>query len=167
MLCFLSFSLYLSLSLAPSRSLSLSLSRPLSFSLSLSITLFLTLLLSASPSIPIYPYQHEGTEYKAGADHKCTPCPAGEYNEHGDAKAQCEVCAAGSVAATQKTATCTKCTAVSARLFISVFTVPNVISHQLKLTAARLRKGTTQLVRLDNSARIFINLSWYDSTHDN
>ena len=37
-----------------------------------------------------------------------------------------------------------------------------VISHQLKLTAARLKKGTAQWFRLANSGRIFFNLSWYD-----
>ena len=31
------------------------------------------------------------------------------------------------------------------------------------LTAARLKKGTAQLFRTVKSARIFINLSWYDS----
>ena len=36
-----------------------------------------------------------------------------------------------------------------------------VLSHQLKLTAARLKKGTTLLFQLANSTRIFINLCWY------
>ena len=40
-----------------------------------------------------------------------------------------------------------------------------VLSYQLKLTAARLKKGTTQWFRFANSARIFINLSWYDITY--
>ena len=35
--------------------------------------------------------------------------------------------------------------------------------YQLKLTAARLRKGTAQRFRLPNLAGIFLNLSWYDS----
>ena len=35
--------------------------------------------------------------------------------------------------------------------------------YQHKLTAARLKKGTAQLLRLANLARIFINLRWYDS----
>ena len=30
------------------------------------------------------------------------------------------------------------------------------------MVAARLKKGTTQLFRLTNVARIFINFSWYD-----
>ena len=36
------------------------------------------------------------------------------------------------------------------------------MSYQLKLTAARLKKGTAQLFRLAYSARIFFNSSWYD-----
>ena len=32
------------------------------------------------------------------------------------------------------------------------------------MTAARLKKGTAQLFRLANSARIFVNSSWYDYT---
>ena len=39
-----------------------------------------------------------------------------------------------------------------------------ILSYQLKLTAARLKKVTAQWYRLANSARIFINLSWYDHT---
>ena len=39
-----------------------------------------------------------------------------------------------------------------------------ILSYQLKLTSARLKKGTTQWFRLANSARIYINLSWYDYT---
>ena len=48
------------------------------------------------------------------------------------------------------------------------FTVISKIKHyklllyQLKLTTARLKKSTAQWSRLANSARIFINLSWYD-----
>ena len=34
--------------------------------------------------------------------------------------------------------------------------------NQHKLTAARLKKNTAQGFRLANSARIFINLCWYD-----
>ena len=36
--------------------------------------------------------------------------------------------------------------------------------YQLKLTAVRLKKGTAQWFISANLARIFINLSWYDST---
>ena len=36
------------------------------------------------------------------------------------------------------------------------------MSYQLKLTAARLKKGTAQLFRLAYSARILFNSSWYD-----
>ena len=39
-----------------------------------------------------------------------------------------------------------------------------LLSCQLKLTAARLKKGTAQWFMFANSARIFINLSWYDYT---
>ena len=38
----------------------------------------------------------------------------------------------------------------------------SVLSYQLKLMAARLKKGTAQRFRVSNLARIFINLSWYD-----
>ena len=33
------------------------------------------------------------------------------------------------------------------------------------MAAVRLKKGTAQWFRLVNSARIFINLRWYDSTY--
>ena len=36
--------------------------------------------------------------------------------------------------------------------------------HQQKFTAARLKNDTAQWLRVANSARIFINLSWYDIT---
>ena len=39
-----------------------------------------------------------------------------------------------------------------------------ILSHQIKLTAAQLKKGTAQGFKLANSARISINLSWYDYT---
>ena len=38
-----------------------------------------------------------------------------------------------------------------------------ILSYQLKLTAARLKKGTAQRFGLANLVRIFFNLSWYDS----
>ena len=38
-----------------------------------------------------------------------------------------------------------------------------LLSYHLKLTRARLKKGTVQSFRFDNLARIFVNLSWYDS----
>ena len=37
-----------------------------------------------------------------------------------------------------------------------------IYKHQHKLTTARLKKGTAQSFRPANSARIFVNLSWYD-----
>ena len=43
-------------------------------------------------------------------------------------------------------------------------TMYTVLSYQLKLKAARLKKGTAQWYRLANSVRIFINLNWYDYT---
>ena len=38
------------------------------------------------------------------------------------------------------------------------------VPAQHKLTTARPKKGTAHSFRLANSARIFINLSWYDVT---
>ena len=49
-----------------------------------------------------------------------------------------------------------------ASLFIRIY-----CGYQHKLTAARLKKSTAQWFRIPNSARIFINLWWYDiiNTH--
>ena len=44
------------------------------------------------------------------------------------------------------------------------FVIYPVLSCQFRLTAARLKKCTAQRFRLANSARIFINLGWYDYT---
>ena len=57
-------------------------------------------------------------------------------------------------------------------VYIQIFFVHNDFVHNVgepkkiyvlhKLTAARLKKGTAQSFRLANSARIFIDLCWYD-----
>ena len=44
----------------------------------------------------------------------------------------------------------------------SIHFITGLLLHKLKLTAVRLKKGTAQWFRLANSARIFINLSWYE-----
>ena len=44
----------------------------------------------------------------------------------------------------------------------SIHFITGLLLYKFKLTAARLKKGTTQWFRLSNSARIFINLSWYE-----
>ena len=44
----------------------------------------------------------------------------------------------------------------------SIHFITGLLLYKLKLTAARLKKGTAQWFRLANSARIFINLSWYE-----
>ena len=44
----------------------------------------------------------------------------------------------------------------------SIHFITGLLLYKLKLTAVRLKKGTAQLFRLANSARIFINLSWYE-----
>ena len=44
----------------------------------------------------------------------------------------------------------------------SIHFMTGLLLYKLKLTAARLKKGTAQWLRLANSARIFINLSWYE-----
>ena len=46
----------------------------------------------------------------------------------------------------------------------SSYNVDALISYQHKLAPARLKKGTAQSFRLDNLARTYINLSWYDTT---
>ena len=40
--------------------------------------------------------------------------------------------------------------------------ITGLLLYKLKLTAARLKKGTAQWFWLANSASIFINLSWYE-----
>ena len=44
----------------------------------------------------------------------------------------------------------------------SIHFITELLLYKLKLTAARLKKGTAQWFRLANSASIFINLSWYE-----
>ena len=44
----------------------------------------------------------------------------------------------------------------------SIHFLTGLLLYKLKLTAVRLKKGTAQWFRLANSARIFINLSWYE-----
>ena len=44
----------------------------------------------------------------------------------------------------------------------SIHFITGLLLYKLKLTAVRLTKGTAQWFRLANSARIFINLSWYE-----
>ena len=44
----------------------------------------------------------------------------------------------------------------------SIYFMTGLLLHKLKLTAVRFKKGTAQRFRLANSARIFINLSWYE-----
>ena len=44
----------------------------------------------------------------------------------------------------------------------SIHFITGLLLYKLKLTGARLKKGTAQWFRLANSARIFINLSWYE-----
>ena len=44
----------------------------------------------------------------------------------------------------------------------SIHFITGLLLYKLKLTAVRLKMGTAQWFRLANSARIFINLSWYD-----
>ena len=44
----------------------------------------------------------------------------------------------------------------------SIHFITGLLLYKLKLTAAWLKKGTAQWFRLANSARIFINLSWYE-----
>ena len=51
--------------------------------------------------------------------------------------------------------------------FLAVVFVRRIMWHQHMLMAARLKKGTAQLFRLTNSARIFINLCWYYSSRYN
>ena len=44
----------------------------------------------------------------------------------------------------------------------SIHFMTELLLYKLKLTGARLKKGTVQWFRLANSAIIFINLSWYE-----
>ena len=44
----------------------------------------------------------------------------------------------------------------------SIHFITGLLLYKLKLTAVRLKKGTAQWFRLANSARTFINLSWYE-----
>ena len=44
----------------------------------------------------------------------------------------------------------------------SIHFITGLLLYKLKLTAARLKKGTAQWFRLANSSHIFINLSWYE-----
>ena len=44
----------------------------------------------------------------------------------------------------------------------SIHFITGLLLYKLKLTAVRLKMGTAQWFRLANSARIFINLSWYE-----
>ena len=38
-----------------------------------------------------------------------------------------------------------------------------LLSYQNELAAARLKEGTAQSFKVGNLARIFMNLSWYDT----
>ena len=44
----------------------------------------------------------------------------------------------------------------------SIHFITGLLLYKLKLTASVLKKGTAQWFRLANSARIFMNLSWYE-----